>query len=349
MTIATKTVVRFDHWYHPDMAATFARTPNVELVTCRLADPPERSWRTFARAHAYQASAARDELPPEWHATAALIDRCPQLLCVSTAGSGYDTVDLAACTEAGVLAVNQAGANARSVAEHTFGLILSLAKRTGESDRRLRRERGFTREDLMGQELAGRTLGVVGIGHVGTRVARLAAAFEMTVLAVDPHLDAPEIARRGAAKVELDELLARADVVSLHCPRDASTLGLFDAAAFAAMKPGALFVTTARGGIHDERALAAALARGHLAGAGLDVWAVEPPPLDHPLLHLDNVVATHHTAGVSVEARAAAARWAAEQLVDVLAGKRPPRLLNPEAWPRFAERYAAITGVPPAG
>jgi len=341
----TRTVVRLNHWYHPTMAATFAAAPGVELVTCALEDPPAATWNVFARAHAYQISSARDELPREWSATPELLARMPSLLCVSTAGAGYDTVDVAACTEAGVLAVNQAGSNARSVAEHTLGMMLDLAKRIAESDRRLRADaRGFTREDLMGREISGRTLGLVGIGHVGRQVAKLAAAFEMEVLAVDPFLDAAEVARRGAVKVELGELLARSDCVSLHCPRDAGTLGMFDAAAFAAMKPGSVFITTARGGIHDEAALAAALQSGHLAGAGLDVWAVEPPPFDHPLLAMPNVVATHHTAGVTHDARETMHRWAAEQVIDVLAGKRPPRLLNPEAWPRFCERFAAITG-----
>ena len=344
MTEAAFTVFRLDHWYHPSMAETFADRADVALVTRPKADPPAAHAEALARAHAYQISSTRDELPERWFATADLLARCPDLLCVSTSGAGFDTVSLEACTAAGVLAVNQAGANARSVAEHTIGMILALAKRMGESDRRLRRERGFTREDLMGHEIAGRTLGLVGIGHVGTAVARLAAAFEMRVLAVDPYLDGAEVARRGARKVDLDKLLARADVVSVHCPRDAVTVGMFDAAAFARMRPGALFVNTARGGIHDEAALVDALTGGHLAGAGLDVWDVEPPPLDHPLLGLDTVMATHHTAGVTHEARAAMGRWAALQVLDVFAGRRPPRLLNPQAWPRFAARYEAIIG-----
>jgi len=132
--------------------------------------------------------------------------------------------------------------------------------------------------------------------------------------------------------------------VSLHCPRDASTLRMMDAAAFARMKQGAIFVTTARGGIHDEAALCAALGSGHLAGAGLDVWDVEPPPLDHPLLALGNVVASFHTAGVTHEARRNMAAIAAEQIVGVLKGGRPPRLINPEVWPAYAARFQAVLG-----
>ena len=222
--------------------------------------------------------------------------------------------------------------------------MLDLAKRITENDRRLRRDRGYSREDLMGREIGGKTLGLVGIGHIGSRVAKLARAFGMTVLASDPYLTEEEIARRGATSVTTDELLGRSDFVSLHCPRDATTLRMMDAAAFARMKPGAVFVTTARGGIHDEAALLDALRSGHLGGAGLDVWDEEPPPLDHPLLGLENVVATYHTAGVTQEARRNMALFSAEQVVGILKGGRPPRLINPEVWPAYARRFEALMG-----
>jgi D-3-phosphoglycerate dehydrogenase len=168
----------------------------------------------------------------------------------------------------------------------------------------------------------------------------------MQVLATDPYLTEEEIGRRGAEAVKLDELLSRADIVSLHCPRDKDTLGMIDARALGRMKPGALFVTTARGGIHDEAALLQALASGHIAGAGLDVWAQEPPPLAHPLLKLNNVVASFHTAGVTHEARRNMAAIAAEQIVGTLKGGHPPRLVNPEVWPAYAARFEAILGIP---
>ena len=337
-----KLVVRFKMWYHPIMAERFAREPDFELRTCELTGSDVAAWATLGEAHAYQISSAKDEIPRHWFATSALLERCPKLLCVSTNGAGYDTVDLPACTQAGVLVVNQAGANAQSVAEHTIGAMLDVSRRLAESDRLLRRKRGFSREDIMGREVTGKVLGLVGIGHIGRKVARMAAAFDMTVLAVDPYLSDEEIARRGAQSVTLDELLERSDIVSLHCPRDPSTLNMIDAAAFARMKRGAIFITTARGGIHDEAALADALASGHLAGAGLDVWDIEPPPLDHPLLTMDNVVATYHTAGVTPEARATMGSYAADQIIDLLKGGYPPRLLNPEAWPRYAERFTTI-------
>jgi D-3-phosphoglycerate dehydrogenase len=344
MSSSRKIVVRFNVWYHPAMDERFAREPDIELRTCDIQGPENDAWSNLAEAHAYQISSARDELPQQWFATAQLLERCPKLLCVSSTGAGYDTVDVAACTKAGVLVVNQAGANAQSVAEHTIGLMLDVSRRISESDRLLRRERGFAREDLMGREMSGKVVGLVGIGHIGRLVAALARAFGMAVLAFDPYLTEEEIARRGATSVTLDGLLEQSDFVSLHCPRDASTLGMMNAQAFARMKQGAVFVTTARGGIHDEAALLDALQSGHLRGAGIDVWDKEPPPLDHPLLKRENVVATYHTAGVTPEARRNIWAIAAEQIVGILKGGRPPRLINPEVWPAYAKRFEAIIG-----
>jgi D-3-phosphoglycerate dehydrogenase len=170
------------------------------------------------RSMPYQISAARDELPQRWFATDQLLERCPKLLCVSSTGAGYDTVDTAASTKAGVLVVNQAGANAQSVAEHTIALMLDVSRRISEGDRLLRRKRGFAREDIMGREMSGKAVGLVGIGQIGSRVAGLARAFGMTVLAFDPYLTKEGIARRGATSVTMKELLDRSDFVSLHCP-----------------------------------------------------------------------------------------------------------------------------------
>jgi D-3-phosphoglycerate dehydrogenase len=200
----------------------------------------------------------------------------------------------------------------------------------------------------MGFDLMGRTLGVVGIGHAGGRVAQLAQAFGMTVLATDPFVEPAEIVRRGAQPVDLSTLLQRADVVSLHCPLDDRTRGMMGAGEFAAMKAGALFITTARGHIHDEAALEQALRNGHLGGAGLDVWSLEPPPADHPLLRLDNVLASHHSAGVTVDSRRQMATMAASQILQTLGGARPPRLVNPEVWPAYARRFEALLGRRPA-
>jgi len=337
-------VVRSDLWIDPVFNELFREREGVTLDVFARHGPEDAAWPLLQRAHVYHVSAAKDELPRRWHVTEDLLQRCPNLLCVSSSGAGYDTIDVPACTRAGIIVVNQAGGNAASVAEQTFGLMLGVSRRMLECDRRMRRELGFSREAVMGHEIRGKTLGIVGIGHAGTRVAALAGAFGMEVIATDPLLDPAEIMRRGARPVPFEQLLAQSDVVSLHCPRDASTLKMMNAGAFARMKPGAIFITTARGGIHDEVALEAALASGHLAGAGLDVWDREPPPLDHPLLQRDNVYATYHTAGVTHEARRNVAAISAEQILHVLGGGQPPRLLNPQAWPAFQERFAALAG-----
>lgn len=344
MVTTQKRVVRSDLWIDRAFDEGLAREPGVSLGVFAVEGDPASAWDMLAGAHVYHISAAKDELPQRYFARAELIERCPDLLCVSAGGAGYDTVDVAACTAAGVAVVNQAGGNAASVAEHTIALMLGVSRRMVEGDRRMRREIGYAREDVMGHEIRGYTLGLVGIGHIGRRVAALAGAFGMQIIATDPHLSSEEIELRGAKPVSFDQLLSQSDFVSLHCPRDVSTLKLMNGDAFARMKKGAIFITTARGGIHDEAALTHALRSGHLAGAGLDVWDQEPPPLDHPLLAMDNVFATFHVAGVTHEGRRNVATISAEQVVNVLAGGRPPRLINPEVWAEFEKRRARILG-----
>lgn len=348
VTKTTRAIIRLDVWYDPAMQAVFNQYPNYALTTIERDADKHTVAVALDSAHAYQISSAKDETPSRWRADAELLAQAPNLLCVSTSGSGYDTVDVEACTRAGVLVMSQAGANARSVAEHTLGLMIGVSKRLAETDRRLRRECGFTREEVMGREIFGKTLGLVGLGHIGRRVAALARAFEMRVIACDPELNEATMAKRGARKVSLDTLLAESDHVSLHCPLNADTLNLIDAEAFHRMKPGAVFISTARGGIHSESALIDAMRSGRLAGAGIDVWDIEPPPLDHPMLSMPNVIATYHTAGVTHEARRNVATWAAEQIIYTLDGDMPPRLVNPAAWSKYAERYERIFGFRPS-
>ncbi len=334
-------VVRFDAVVNPLFDERLRAESDIELAVHAAPKSHEDVERALAGAHVYHASSARNEMAQYAFVTEELLRRNPHVLAISTYGAGYDSVDVAACTRAGVAVMNQAGANRDSVAEHAFAMILALVHNIPESDRRMRSGRGFTREMLMGHEVAGMTLGLVGIGMVGTRMAEIARVLKMHVIATDPYLDEAEIGRRGARKVELDELVATSDVVSLHCPRDSATLGMMGAAQFARMKKGALFITTARGGIHDEMALAEALKSGQLSAAGLDVWQPEPPPLDHPLLGMTNVIATYHTAGVTHEARRNVAVMGSAQIIEVLRGGRPPRFVNPEVWPAFVERYNA--------
>lgn len=331
-------ILRLDLWIDPCFDELVQQEKSVNLNIMKLADPDEINFAKLAETDIYHVSAAKDEVPRKYQVTAELLARCPRIKVVSSTGAGYDTVDVDACTDAGVLVVNQAGGNANSVAEHAIALMLAVSRRIVESDHLIKTATGFRREQLMGRELAGQMVGIVGIGHTGSRVAQLANAFGMQVQAYDPYVDDAEIRARGATPVSFETLLATSDIVSLHCPRNKETMGMFGANEFRAMRKGAMFVTTARGGIHDEQALYEALKDGHLSGAGLDVWMVEPPPHDHPLLTLPNVVATYHTAGVTHEGRRNIARIAALQVLDICAGRTPPRTINPQVLPVALER-----------
>jgi D-3-phosphoglycerate dehydrogenase len=322
--------------------------PDVRLDRLENESPDDISAPILAAAHAYQIGAARDELAKHFHVDQDLLRRAPNLLIVSSNGAGFDPVDVEACTAAGVLVVNQSGGNANSVAEHALGMLLTLSKRILEADRALRRDPNVNRNALMGTEAQGKTIGIVGLGNVGRRIAELCKGLlHMKVVAYDPYLTAAEMAARGGEKVELDELLRRSDYVSISCPLNKDNRGMIGAREFALMQPHAYFITTARGFIHDETALADALRNKRIAGAGLDVWAKEPPPPDHPLLQFDNVLASPHTAGVTKEARINMGRIAAEQLLDTLDGKRPPRLINPEVWPHYVTRFERTFGFAP--
>jgi len=325
------------------------RRDDVRLDKLEHETPEDIAAPVLAAAHAYQTSSTRDELARHYHTSAEFLRKTPNLLIVSTNGAGYDTVDVKACTERGILIVNQSGGNAEAVAEHVLGMMLMLAKRAGESDRALRAGTFTRRVDFIGTEIFGKTIGIVGIGHVGRRIAALCnGLFRMQVLAYDPYVDAAEVSARGAAKVELDELLRRSDFVSINCPLTAETRKLIGTREYALMQPHAFFITTARGFIHDEEALARALSDKKLAGAGLDVWGKEPPPTDHPLLGFDNVIVTPHMAGVTREARSNMGRIAAEQVLDALDGKRVERIINPRVWPAYARRFEQTFGFAPA-
>jgi D-3-phosphoglycerate dehydrogenase len=349
MSVNNKRVFYVKYLAHQIYADILQARPDVRLDRLENESPEDVAAPIVAAAHAYQIGAARDELAPHFHVDRDLLRRAPGLLIVSSNGAGFDPVDVEACTEAGVVVVNQSGGNAHSVAEHALGMLLTLSKRIIEADRALRRDRDVNRNALIGTEAQGKTIGIVGLGNVGRRIAELCKGLlRMNVLAYDPYLSATEMAARGGEKVELDVLLSRSDYVSISCPLTRNNRNMIGAREFALMQPHAYFITTARGFIHDEAALADALRDKRIAGAGLDVWAKEPPPPDHPLLQFDNVVASPHTAGVTREARENMGRIAAEQMLDALDGKRPPRIINPEVWPRYVRRFEATFGFTPA-
>lgn len=247
---------------------------------------------------------------------AELLAAAPQLRIVARAGVGLDNIDLPAADERGVVVVAPLGANARSVAEHSIGLALDLARRTTAKDRQVRAGEW---DRSPGIELAGRTWGVIGAGATGRAVAELARALGMSVLAHDPYLTTAE----GLDLVGLEQLVARSDVLSLHVPSTDATDGLIDATLLAAMRPGALLINVGRGELIVEDDLVAALRSGRLGGAALDVRATEPP-VGGELETMQNVVLTPHIAGITVESQERIVSALAEELRAVLDG-RPAR------------------------
>ncbi len=258
----------------------------------------------------------------------------PALEVVGRIGVGYDAVDVPALTRRRIPLMTTGTANSVSVAEQAVFFILALAKRWATLDAMVKQGRWTERFALLPNEIAGKTALVVGFGRIGTRAAARLRGFETRVLVFDPYVNAAAIRAAGCEPAaDLDAALALADFVTIHCPRNAETMGMFDAARLGRMKRGAVLVNTARGGIVDEAALHAALESGHLAGAGLDVFTEEPTPLENKLLALPNVIAAPHVAGLTHEAAAAMARSTVENLLSVLDGApRRENAVNPEVW-----------------
>ncbi|MFN3704551.1 MAG: hydroxyacid dehydrogenase [Thermoflexales bacterium] len=268
---------------------------------------------------------------------AARLDRAPRLKVLARLGVGYDNVDLDAATARGIVVVYAPDGPTISTAEHTWALMLAVARKLNTAQEAVHTGQWasfYAREETNGIELWGCTIGLVGAGRIGARVARFARAFEMRVLAFDPALDESRAAELGVERAEsLESLLAVADVVTLHVPYTPSTHHLMNAQRFAQMKRGALFINTARGSLVDEVALIAALRSGHLGGAGLDVFSTEPLPLDHPLLDCPNVVVTPHIASRTSAGRRRMWEITLQQALQALAGEMPTHILNPQVWP----------------
>ncbi len=273
------------------------------------------------------------------HCTASLMEACKRLRVVGRHGVGLDTVDIPAATRLGIAVVHAPGSNSQAVAEHALMLMLMCARRALAVDRMTRAGDWGPHRYQGNRELAGKTLGIVGIGNIGRRVARFAAAIGMRVLAYDKYVPDDEVRRRGAEPTRsLEELLPRVDVLTCHTPLTPETRHMIDARALALLRDGAIYVNTSRGGVQDERALFEALTRGKLAAAGIDVWEQEPSPVDNPLFNLENVVCTSHVAGVTQEANRQMAVQVSEEMLRVLRGERPHVLVNPEVWDRLGVR-----------
>ena len=261
-----------------------------------------------------------------------LLDSFPALRVVSSFGVGLDHVDLDAATVRGVLVCHTPGVLTEATADLAFGLCLDAARRITEGDRLVRAGRfhGWRPDFMLGAEVSGACLGIVGFGRIGRALARRARGFGMRVIYASRSRAPREVERAlGARRVGLDALLRRADIVSLHVPLGPDTHHLIDARALARMKPTAILVNTSRGPVVDEAALVGALRAGRIAGAGLDVYEREPR-LARGLARLDNVVLAPHLGSATVSTRAAMGRLAVENLLCVLAGRRPPNPANPE-------------------
>ncbi len=348
MTTNTKRII----YFHYRMDATAARIkelrPDIDMFRREMETGIEESWAELARTHCYHVS-GRTELREPWFADKRMFARAPNLLAVCSLGAGYDTINIADCNEAGIIVCNQSGANKEAVAEHALGLMLALSKQIAQANAAMRREKDLERFHYAGNDILGKTVGIIGLGNIGSRVAELCGGlFKMTVLAYDPFLSTEKIAAKGAIKVGLDELLERADFVTMHTPLTELSSNLIGYDQIRRMKRSAYLINTSRGGTYNEADLVRALKEGLIAGAGLDVFIDEPPPTDHPLMAFENVIVSPHNAGITHEALANVAIFAADQWIDILDGRVPPRLINPEAWPKYCDRFERILGFRPA-
>ena len=259
-----------------------------------------------------------------------VLDRAPRLRAIAKQGAGLDTVDIAAATRRGIPVFHTPGANNQAVADHTFAMILCLARRIIYCDRSLR-ERRWEHTKIMGLEIWNKTLGLMGLGAIGRCVAVRAKGFQMKVLAHDPFWPEAFAREHGIERVSVEELLRGSDIVSLHAPLTPENRGLINAATLKLMKPTALLINAARGGLVDEADLYHALKSGVIAGAGIDVFEKEPPG-DSPLLELDNVVLTPHTAAFTYEGMNNMSVSIVEQVIDFCNGKKPKFTVNPEVF-----------------
>jgi len=260
----------------------------------------------------------------------AMLDLAPRLKVVAKMGAGLDTVDIDAATRHNALVFHTPGVNNQAVADHTFALILGVARKIIFCDRSLRAKQ-WEHTKIMGIEIWRKTLGLIGLGAIGQCVALRAGGFKMKVVAHDPYWPEAFAEEQGIEKMEIDELLRVSDIVSIHSPLMPETKGLIDSRALALMKPSALLINAARGGIINETDLCDALKNNVIAGAGIDVFENEPP-VDSPLLELDNILLTPHTAAFTHDAMNAMNDGVVDRLVEYLKGNKPASVVNPEVW-----------------
>lgn len=329
-----KKVVLIGHMYHPEAEQLLAESMQLQLLE-------EPSPPSIVEALS-DADAAFVRYPNQLRREA--IEAAKHLRVISTSGRGTDAVDIEAARERGVVVVNNPGHGARPVSEHTLGLMLDLAKRTHRLGRLTRAGEGWPAVSRYPRiELAGRVLGIIGLGSIGTRVAGIcSSAFGMRVLAYDPYIADSKAASVGAERLkQLEALLEESDFVSIHAELNEETRGMIDQQALSRMRCSAFLVNTARGPIVRTDALALALREGRIMGAALDVYENEPVGPDNPLRDLDNVIMTPHIAGLTVESMRSMALSAANQILQVTRGERPPHIVNPEVWQEAVSNFNA--------
>lgn len=262
---------------------------------------------------------------------AEMFDAATKLKAIARAGVGTDNIDKVAATKHGIVVMNTPGGNTISTAEHAFGLMLSLARHIPEAHQTMREGR-WDRKLYKGHELKGSTLGIVGFGRIGQAIAKRARAFEMNTLAFDPFLpaDHPATEETQTPLVSLDEVLTQANIITLHPPLTDETRGMINAESIAKMKDEVMIINAARGALINDADLAEAIKSGKVAGAALDVYDVEPPGSDHPLVGLDHVIHTPHLAASTFEAQVTVAIQAAEQVIDGLNSGSWRNVVNPD-------------------
>jgi D-3-phosphoglycerate dehydrogenase len=312
-------VVFTDDTIHPAGAERLA--PSCELRILEGTYPPE-DLLAEAAAEANVIFARMGDV------TRKVIEAAPKLRLIARHGIGVDAVDMEAATEHGIMVTTTGSVNAGAVAEYTFALLLGFARKVPDADSGMRRGE-WSRNPLVGMELAGKTIGIVGLGAIGLHVARLALGFRMKVVAQDPvQVPPPDLDIEMTTR---EDLLARSDVVSLHMRLTKDTRHTLDARSIATMKPKSILVNTARGELIDESALIEALREGRIAGAALDVYEREPLRPDSALRSLPNVLLSPHVAGQTRESMRDVALAAADQILMALAGRIPPNVYNLEA------------------
>jgi len=264
--------------------------------------------------------------------TQKVIDAGGRLKVISKYGVGVDTIDVEYATKRGILVCYTPGVNSDAVAEHTFGLILATLRKIPQSMASLKKG-GWREEKFLGEELTGATVGIIGFGNIGFRLAKKLAGFEIRLLVYDPYVPNERIEKAGGEKVDLSDLLRQSEIVSLNLALTSETFHLIGENELRQMKSTSYIINTARGPLLDEKALYRALQEGWIAGAGLDVFEEEPAKMDNPLFSLDNVVVTPHLGGSTYKARKRLVIMAVENLLRVLKGDLPERenMINPEA------------------